>query len=327
MIVEADDGIKYAALQAVLGRDASTLQKIFEMEEFCPTFHFLDLPIPFSFTFHLEDAGRPRLGFGWDLGDKVATIYRLFQILPLLRRVSKHPFDGQIVFNMGDEVGSRHIGFCSNTNAVLVPDCEFIGSSGYSNVRSAFVSLPEWDERSATPFWRGSSTGIPSPGERMITIPRAKLCQIGQANGYDVALSGIVQASEIDAKELAPLVRDVRPWQQLCKYRYNIDIDGNTSAWSALFTKLLAGGVVLKVSSINNYRQWYYDLLRPWVNFAPISGDMSDLAEVVEKLEARPELAKKIARNGRNLALRLGIDSELAFAEREILKEMLLQEN
>jgi hypothetical protein len=54
------------------------------------------------------------------------------------------------------------------------------------------------------------------------------------------------------------------------KYRYQIDIDGNASSWDGFVMKLLSGGPVLKVRSAMGFEQWFYDRLKPWVNFVPV---------------------------------------------------------
>ena len=65
------------------------------------------------------------------------------------------------------------------------------------------------------------------------------------------------------------------------RWRYQIDIDGNSNAWEGLFTKLLTGSLVLKVESAFGFRQWYYDRLLPWRHVVPVAKDMSDLVEKV----------------------------------------------
>jgi hypothetical protein len=86
------------------------------------------------------------------------------------------------------------------------------------------------------------------------------------------------------------------------RYRYQIDIDGNSNAWEGLFMRLLTGSPVLKVASGPGYEQWYYDRLIPWTNFVPVAADMSDLAEKVSWLRANDDIARRIGEAGRSLA-------------------------
>jgi hypothetical protein len=104
------------------------------------------------------------------------------------------------------------------------------------------------------------------------------------------------------------------------KYRYTIDIDGNSNAWSSLFRKLLTGSPVLKVASPHGFRQWYYDALEPMKNFVPVAADLSDLVEKAEWLQKNPESSEKIGQAGRALALSLTFEKEFAQATRRVVE-------
>ncbi|MBV9405128.1 MAG: hypothetical protein JO211_07270, partial [Acidobacteriaceae bacterium] len=76
----------------------------------------------------------------------------------------------------------------------------------------------------------------------------------------DARLSAIVQnATEEDGDHLRELAQSFGmlaprvPQPEFIRYRYQIDIDGNTNSWS-LPLKLAMGSCVLKVQS--PYRQW-----------------------------------------------------------------------
>ena len=95
-------------------------------------------------------------------------------------------------------------------------------------------------------------------------MPRARLCEIAKrasAGTFDVGLVDIFDVSEADAAALRArdILKDRVRRKELHRFRYHIDIDGHANSWAGLFLKLLSGGVVLKVASPNNYRQWYYD--------------------------------------------------------------------
>lgn len=122
--------------------------------------------------------------------------------------------------------------------------------------------------------------------------------------------------SKQDAVEIERLgyLKQFVPIKVSNSYKYLIDVDGNSNAWSALFQKLLSGSVVLKVASQNNFRQWYYDDLIPWVNFVPVESDMSDLVEKVHWLLDHDGEARKIGENGAKLANQLTYLGELGKA-------------
>src|SRR5215469_1921613 len=98
-------------------------------------------------------------------------------------------------------------------------------------------------------------------------------------------------------------MRPFVPPDELAKVKYNIDVDGHTNAWGALFTKLLSGSPVLKVASRAGYTQLYYERLKPWVNYVPGAPDLSDMGEKINWLKQRDDIAARIGALGRELAL------------------------
>ena len=136
-----------------------------------------------------------------------------------------------------------------------------------------------------------------------------------------MAISSIIQGyGEEHLLAASNLVGEAVPWQSHIGKRYNLDIDGNSSSWQGLFMKLLAGGVVLKVTSPHGFRQWYYDRLMPWVNFVPVCSDLSDIIEAVDRLRSSPKLAREIAGNGRKLALAMTIEAEIKLSAKAFVE-------
>jgi len=114
------------------------------------------------------------------------------------------------------------------------------------------------------------------------------------------------------------LIRPIVPAADFQNFKYQIDIDGFTNSWPGLFQKLLTGSPVLKVASPHGYRQWYYDRLKPWVNFVPVASDMADLIEKIEWLRGHDEAARQIGEQGRALAESLDYGGELERSGRTI---------
>ncbi|MGC2528884.1 MAG: glycosyl transferase family 90, partial [Candidatus Acidiferrum sp.] len=138
---------------------------------------------------------------------------------------------------------------------------------------------------------------------------------------FDVGISTISQFGDPgDVEEIrnSGFLRDSVPSVQFDRYKYHIDIDGNTNSWPGLFIKLLTGSPVLKVASPFGFRQWYYDKLKPWINYIPVAADMSDLADKVRWLRANDEAARRIGEGGRQLADSLECGNELKRAARTI---------
>lgn len=109
-------------------------------------------------------------------------------------------------------------------------------------------------------------------------------------------------------------------------YQSNIDIDGNSNAWSSCFVKLLTGSPVFKILSRSNFQQWYYDKLRPFHNYIPVASDLTDLEEKAEWLFSHPKEAKMIGLAGRELALSLTYETQMIEASKSIRKAIGLCE-
>ena len=131
----------------------------------------------------------------------------------------------------------------------------------------------------------------------------------------DLGISKISQVANPDnvraELESVGLFREYVPSPQFNRYRYQIDIDGNTNSWPGLLMKLLTGSPVLKVASPRDYRQWYYNQLVPWHNFVPVAADMSDLADKVQWLIANDDIGQRIGAAGRALGKSLDFAGEL----------------
>ena len=238
------------------------------------------------------------------------------------------------ILQAGDRTNDipRTIGYCANSPQVtLIPDLHFWATKGYFSQREAFnkIRLP-WDNRARVVFWRGSSTG----GDMNVTVdsfaelPRYRLCAAaatGQAlfGVLDAKLTNIVQARPDEAAKIRAFVGNQGllsayvPQSEFLQYRFQVDIDGNGSAWGLLL-KLLMGSCVLKVSS--DWRQWYYDAMRPWEHYVPVRRDLSDLEERIGWCLDNDDAAREIGANGLKFATGIVFDTEMPRAAAAILK-------
>lgn len=241
--------------------------------------------------------------------------HRLLVVSTLLKASHEVGARGKILLELGDSSRTGGLCFCSTDNkAFLIPDTDFLSSRGYESFAHEMLSAPSWPQRIDLCFWRGSSTGLVYDDWR--NIPRINLCAITGARPdlFDVGLTNIVQLEpKVDIeRELIShgYIKPAIAAKHFANYRYTIDIDGNSNAWSSLFTKLLTGSAVLKIASPQGYRQWYYQKLEPMKNFIPIAADLSDLVSKVEWLQKNPSFAEEIGQAGRTLALSLTFDKE-----------------
>jgi hypothetical protein len=252
---------------------------------------------------------------------------RLLFLLPLIAAFhrSKDFIAGAIFINLGDYADTDGIAFCSNRDGqILIPDTDFLGTEGYSLARSHFeINKIPWEDRRAIAFWRGNTTGIRTGGS-WNSIPRIQLCEICNKEDvrsfFDVGLSGLAQIPNYEINRVAnsDLMRDYFPMLSSDQYKYQIDIDGNSNAWSGLFQKLLSGSAILKVASPYGFRQWYYDRLIPWEHFVPVESDMIDLVEKAQWLIANDHKAMLIGQKGAELASNLSYDLAISDALQRI---------
>jgi len=212
----------------------------------------------------------------------------------------------------------------SGNESFLVPDNVFMPSRGYALLKAELKkNRVAWSDREPIAFWRGATTGhIKSPALGWRSLHRVSLCEISRQHPelIDAGFSKITQMSPQSEREIraAGLLRSPFPANQLQAFRYLIDVDGNSNAWSGLFERLLTGSPVLKIASPGRHRQWYYDRLLPWHNFVPVNSDMADLVDKVSWLKAHDGEAKRIGAKGRALAYSLDYAAELARAIAQI---------
>jgi hypothetical protein len=244
-------------------------------------------------------------------------------VMPLLAAAgssTKVP-PGATFLNQHDEGLIPGLSYSANkTTSFLIPDTVFIPTKGYDvRKRELAKGGTSWPNRQGIAFWRGSTTGHPwRAAEGWRSLQRIALCELSRfyPQHLDAGLSGIVQVDQDSAEQIAKsgFVKEFFPSAELHKYKYLVDIDGNTNAWSGLFEKLITGSVVLKVQSPRGCKQWYYGKLRAWHNYVPVSEDMIDVAEIVNWLREHDDEARMIGENGRALAYSMDYDSEVAGA-------------
>ena len=241
--------------------------------------------------------------------------WRIFNIMPLIAAYHRWgaPATGRVAVNLEDFGLTPGLAFCENRpDYFLIPDPDFVSTQGYAVARHVFSTTSvAWEDRARTVFWRGSDFG-----QRVTNwheLPRVRLCHLALQHGplFDVGITDIRHGIFGEEIRASGLMRDHVPTANFNRYRAHIDIDGRTNAWSGLFHKLLSGSPVLKIASPAGYRQWYYDRLKPWVNFVPVASEMSDLVEKAKWLQTHDEVARQIGERGRALAMERTYEVEL----------------
>ena len=221
---------------------------------------------------------------------------------------------GAYVCDLGDfcsEPGPV-LAFCSsNPENVLVPDRTFFLKNGYAADRRLAAGAPAWSERDDTVLWRGGLNGSgvasaePMTPQNELLLQRVRLClaargipgtdiKIPVGGSFDAGLGSLYRSLGIAGSYV--------PQSAWTRRKFAIDIDGNSNAFSNLYTRLLYGCCVLKVASPHGFRQWYYDRLDPWTHYVPVAADLSDLAERVQWCRDNDDACQAIAATGQRLA-------------------------
>jgi hypothetical protein len=250
---------------------------------------------------------------------------RLSTVLAVAARVPLASFRAVADLSDGETAGPGCLGFCSrDPAAILVPDPYFICNTGYHELRGV-AQETAWRDRGDRIVWRGSTTGSGtiatdelSPDDPSL-IPRVRLClKLQDVPAADVKISTIVQSNDPagDTERLARagIMGDFIPPLAWRGFKFAIDIDGNTNAWQNLFTRLLMGCCVLKVASPSNFRQWYYEDLKPWIHYIPVKADLSDLGRQIAWCRANPDACERVAADGQAFAMARDYATEVAAA-------------
>jgi hypothetical protein len=126
---------------------------------------------------------------------------------------------------------------------------------------------------------------------------RSKLCELGRMHPelFDVEII------EWDNKASGGQVSKTRQVSILDhrKFKYLVDCPGN--GYSARVKWLLATGRPIFMVERNVVEHWHEDM-EPWVHYAPVAADLSNLIEHHSRLEEDPALYEKIGKNARQFA-------------------------
>jgi hypothetical protein len=192
---------------------------------------------------------------------------------------------------------------------MLMPDGGFLATAGYhkdlEDVEQAESTL-SWEQKQATIFWRGATSGMALPSDHWQLGARSQLAlackRINDHSKLDAyfSLMALDKSSKgfLEIPEQG-LLKEYLPFTEFLRYRHLVDVDGYCCAWVSLFLKLASRSTVLKVGS--DYLQWYFDKLVPWVHYIPLLPDVSDIDWIIEWVNAHDDSCKEIAENGHAL--------------------------
>lgn len=191
----------------------------------------------------------------------------------------------------------------NSSDGILIPDCEAL--SDYRG-QFSYEKLQEypWKNKERKAFWRGSSSGGGYTKENWNLFPRAilTLLSIKKPHLLDAKFTGIVQCEpgvyEIFSQN--HLIGDYTSVSDHLKYRYLIDVDGNTCTYPRCYWILLSNSLLLK--QVSNDIQWFYGGLIPYKHYIPLKIDLTDTFEKIQWAKNNDVKAEKISKNATKFA-------------------------
>lgn len=250
-----------------------------------------------------------------------AYAYWLSLCPPEVKHITVNASDGDVVSNARFAASVRfphHVG---------LPDPHFFQNYGFANELEAGKAAPKWHDRSDEIVWRGGMNGCgwvsfsPQDVDNPAVLQRLRMVmRLKGKLGLDVRFVELNRGMA-DFHPLAlrqGLLGEPMPARSWLGRKFAIDIDGYTNTWSNLLVRMLYGCCVLKVESQFGYRQWYYDQIKPFEHYVPVSADMADFDEKIEWVRSHHAEARAIAERGQALARTLTFASQAQRAARLI---------
>lgn len=183
---------------------------------------------------------------------------------------------------------------------VLIPD--FKALTGYTTLRKMMEKGSQkypWEKKEAQAFWRGATTGGYLTLSNWTQFARTKLALLSLAHPQelDARFNNFAQCDPEVPKVLKAKGLQGNRVSQInhLKYKYLVDVDGNTCSFERYFWTLLSNSLVLKQET--PFIQWYYGGVKPYKHYVPVKEDLSDLLEKLAWARAHDEEARQIAEN------------------------------
>ncbi|NGX39859.1 MAG: hypothetical protein KR126chlam1_01196 [Chlamydiae bacterium] len=188
---------------------------------------------------------------------------------------------------------------------VLIPDFEaLVGSWGLEEgIAEANKNYP-WDQKGESAVWRGPTKGDSNNVEDFLDTPRstAVLFSLEYPELIDARFSSISksESSEAIKEQYADFFGEFLPVTSHLEHKYQLLIDGKTSAFSRAYWQLFSNSLILKTDS--DHVQWYYRELKPFTHYIPLDSDLENLLDMIDWAKENDAEAEKIANQATDFA-------------------------
>jgi hypothetical protein len=216
----------------------------------------------------------------------------------------------------------------SHKGVILFPD--WCAMNGYPNSQNKIMEGSKqypWDKKTEKMFWRGATTGNPSPNNwRDSSRIKLALLSLQYPDFLDAKITSIIYPSLYVAIQKAGIFGDFVSMTEHVRYKYLIDVDGNTCTWPRCYELLLSNSVMFKQES--NDIQWFYLGIIPYEHYVPCANDLSDIFDKFQWAKENDILVEKIAKNATDFALHwLSQESVFLYAYRLLEEYAKLQQS
>lgn len=206
-----------------------------------------------------------------------------------------------------------------NSQGILIPDSLQLGNSSNNShhvgdmmfVLDDVMTLVAWSKKENKAFFRGATTGGEGGTDlwtkkNYLEKLRTKVVLLSQKNPnyIDAAFTTYVQFQDEnflnEFKKMFPVKKWADP-SDWVRYKYLLDVDGNTSGWVRQRLLLASNSVMFKHNS--KYIQWYSSLLKDGTNYIEVKNNFSDLLDKIIWATQNDSICKEISENATKLAL------------------------
>jgi hypothetical protein len=119
-----------------------------------------------------------------------------------------------------------------------------------------------------------------------------------------------------------PVAGEKLTLEELSKYKYHIDLGGGGgTTWTGTLQKLAMPGLLFH--HVTPTKDYFHDLIQPWVHYVPVRSNLEDLLEKLEWAESHPNEAKQISENASQFVRELGtLDGFAKLFESNMIKPL-----
>lgn len=186
---------------------------------------------------------------------------------------------------------------------ILMPDFEAL--AGYQRFSSLAYSNYPWQQKIEKGLWRGAPTGGIFTEDQWRSFPRSRLVLLSleYPDWIDARFTSLSPEAAANPEMMAmpQLLGNYMNPDASLQFKYLIDVDGNSCAYSRCYWILLSD--CLSIKQVTDNIQWYYGAIKPYEHYLPVEENLGDLFEKIQWAREHDEQAHEIARRATQFAL------------------------